>query len=151
MSQRQTHTICRNFVAPAIRHRASSARSVSGLTPRTTGMWWLATQRRRISDGEGQSPISDWGRMETDDAIHKLHQMIGLLVAALVDDPNNIQITATEGHSLVIFEIRCRQEEMGKIVGKSGRNIQALRTILSAVGAKHRKRVQVELIEPEPR
>jgi predicted RNA-binding protein YlqC (UPF0109 family) len=89
--------------------------------------------------------------METEGAVEKLHQMIGLLVTSLVDDPTNIQITATEGHSLVIFEIRCRQEEMGKIVGKSGRNIQALRTILSAIGAKHRKRVQVELIEPDPR
>ena len=39
---------------------------------------------------------------------------------------------------------------MGKIVGKSGRNIQALRTIMSAIGAKHRRRVQVEVIEPEP-
>jgi len=87
--------------------------------------------------------------MESDGATEKLHQTISLLVTALVDDASGVRIDATEGHSLVIFEIRCGQQEMGKVVGKSGRNIQALRTILSAIGAKHRKRVQVELIEPD--
>jgi len=84
-----------------------------------------------------------------DDTIGKLQQTMNLLVTALVDDPSTVEIGTTEGHSLVIFEVRCPQVEMGKIVGKSGRNIQALRTIMSAIGAKHKKRVQVEVIEPD--
>ena len=83
-----------------------------------------------------------------EDSVAKLRESITLMVHALVDEPQSIEVGTTEGHSLIIFEIRCPQSEMGKIVGKSGRNIQALRTIMSAVGAKHRKRVQVEIIEP---
>ncbi len=84
-----------------------------------------------------------------EDTLPKLQQAINLLVTALVDDPTSVEIGTTEGHSLVIFEIRCPQQEMGKIVGKQGRNIQALRTIMSAIGAKYKRRVQVEVIEPD--
>ena len=83
-----------------------------------------------------------------EDSVATLRESITLMVQALVDEPQSIEVGITEGHSLIIFEIRCPQIEMGKIVGKNGRNIQALRTIMSAVGAKHRKRVQVEVIEP---
>jgi predicted RNA-binding protein YlqC (UPF0109 family) len=85
-----------------------------------------------------------------DDVLANLKQSVERLVFALVDDPSTVEVGTTEGHSLVVFEIRCPQREMGKIVGKHGRNIQALRTIMSAIGAKYRKRVQVEVIEPTP-
>ncbi len=83
-----------------------------------------------------------------DETVDSLQRTITMLVTSLVDDASAATISTTEGHSLVIFEIRCPQSEMGKVVGKSGRNIQALRTIMSAIGAKHKKRVQVEVIEP---
>jgi len=86
---------------------------------------------------------------DKNDTVAQLRGSVTLLVTSLVDDPATVEVTTTEGHSLVVFEIRCPQNEMGKIVGKHGRNIQALRTIMSAIGAKHRKRVQVELIEPD--
>lgn len=86
---------------------------------------------------------------EHDDVVETLRASVSLLVTSLVDDPNAVTIDTTEGHSLIVFEVRCPRHEMGKIVGKHGRNIQALRTVMAAIGAKHRKRVQVELIEPE--
>ena len=57
-----------------------------------------------------------------EETVEKLRQSVHLLVTALVDNPSSVDIRTTEGHSLIVFEIRCPQQEMGKVVGKSGRN-----------------------------
>jgi hypothetical protein len=72
------------------------------------------------------------------------------MVKSVVDYPEQVEITEVEGTDSLILEIRVAQEDMGKVIGRSGRIINAMRTIISAASAaKGAKRTSLEIIEPE--
>lgn len=52
---------------------------------------------------------------------------------ALVADPSALQITQLNGDNTLVFELRCAKEDAGKIIGKSGKTISALRALMNAV------------------
>ena len=69
------------------------------------------------------------------------------IVKALVDNPEEIVVTEIEGQRVTIIELRVAKEDLGKVIGKQGRNAQAIRTIVSAAGHKMDKRFTLEIIE----
>jgi predicted RNA-binding protein YlqC (UPF0109 family) len=73
------------------------------------------------------------------------------VVKALVDFPDEVTVTEVESERAIIFELRMNQKDVGKVIGKSGRTINAIRSLLTSAAAKHGKRVMVEIIEPSPR
>ena len=58
------------------------------------------------------------------------------MVKALVDKPDEVDINLTESENTNIFELRLGDGDVGKVIGKKGKNVMALRTILSAATAK---------------
>jgi predicted RNA-binding protein YlqC (UPF0109 family) len=73
------------------------------------------------------------------------------VVKALVDHPEEVSVSEIETERAVIFELRLNQTDIGKVIGKSGRTINAIRSLLMSAAAKHGKRVMVEIIEPPGR
>ena len=72
------------------------------------------------------------------------------MVKSVVDYPEQVEITEVEGTDSLILEIRVSQDDMGKVIGRNGRIINAMRTIISAASAaKSAKRTSLEIIEPE--
>jgi predicted RNA-binding protein YlqC (UPF0109 family) len=72
------------------------------------------------------------------------------MVKSVVDSPEQVEITEVEGTDSLILEIRVSQDDMGKVIGRNGRIINAMRTIVSAASAaKGAKRTSLEIIEPE--
>tara|TARA_Y100001968_G_C18811688_1_gene460411 strand:+ start:98 stop:331 length:234 start_codon:yes stop_codon:yes gene_type:complete len=70
------------------------------------------------------------------------------MVKAIVDSPEDVDISVTEGEDTLIYEIRLGDGDLGKVIGKKGRNIGAIRTIVSAISAKEGgKRSIIEIIE----
>ena len=69
------------------------------------------------------------------------------IVHALVDQPDQVSITEIAGEHTVVMELSVAKSDMGKVIGKQGRNALALRTILSAAAGKVRKRYVLEIIE----
>lgn len=69
------------------------------------------------------------------------------LAKRLVDRPDEVEVHAVNADRTTVLELRVGDEELGKVIGKHGRTIAALRTILSAAGAKERTRVILELLE----
>ena len=76
-----------------------------------------------------------------------MKDLIGYIAKALVDQPEEVSITEIEGNSTTVLELRVAKSDMGKIIGKQGRNAQALRTILGAASGKTRKRFVLEIID----
>ncbi len=66
---------------------------------------------------------------------------------SLVDQPEQVTVTEIEGGHTVVFEISVAKSDMGKVIGKQGRNAQAIRTILSAAAGKAKKRYVLEIVE----
>ena len=76
-----------------------------------------------------------------------MKDLITLIAKALVDKPEEVVVTEIEGQQLYVIELKVAKEDIGKIIGKQGRTVQAIRTILGAASGKMRKRFSLELIE----
>ena len=76
---------------------------------------------------------------------------IEYVVKELVDYPEQVEIREVDGERVVVFEVRLNPTDVGKVIGKSGRTITAIRTLLTSAAAKHGKRAMLEIIEPEGR
>lgn len=77
--------------------------------------------------------------------MQQLEDLVRLLTKSLVDDPEQVEIHGTEEDSRVDLEIRVAQEDIGKVIGRQGRTIKAIRTVAKAASVKAGKRVNVEV------
>ena len=70
------------------------------------------------------------------------------MVKAIVDKPDDVSVNVNESDSTKIYELAVGDGDIGKVIGKKGRNVNALRIILSAATAKEGdKRAILEVIE----
>ena len=76
-----------------------------------------------------------------------MKDLISDIVKFLVDQPEEVSVYEVEGDHTVVLEISVAKGDMGKVIGKQGRNAQAIRTILSAAAGKLRKRYVLEILE----
>ena len=70
-----------------------------------------------------------------------------IIVKSLVDDPDKVEVSETKGSAIVILEIKVISTDVGKVIGKSGRIANAIRTIVKAVAAKNDQRVVIEVMK----
>ncbi len=76
-----------------------------------------------------------------------MKELIKRIAEELVDNPEEVSVTEIEGGRTVVFELKVAKSDVGKIIGKRGQNVNAIRTILNAVSGKTRKQVVLELLE----
>ncbi len=69
------------------------------------------------------------------------------IVQSMVDNPEQVEINEIKGGQTTVLELKVAKEDIGKVIGKQGRNVRAIRTILDAASAKLKKRTVVEIIE----
>jgi hypothetical protein len=65
----------------------------------------------------------------------------------LVDHPDEVQLTEMESEKTTIIEVKVADDDVGKVIGKQGRIIKAVRIILQAAAAKKGKRVVLEMLD----
>lgn len=73
--------------------------------------------------------------------------LVEYLAQALVEDPSQVVVTEVVTATDVLLELRVAKSDMGRIIGKSGRIIQAMRAVVQACAAREAKRAQLELLE----
>jgi predicted RNA-binding protein YlqC (UPF0109 family) len=71
--------------------------------------------------------------------------LVQSIVRALVDYSDEVSVTELHGHSTTIIELSVAKEDLGKVIGKRGRTINAIRTVLNAAGASEQKRVVLDV------
>jgi len=64
-----------------------------------------------------------------------------------VDKPDEVRITEVEGEQTTVLELRVGNGDLGKVIGKQGKNIMEIRTLLNAASRKPEKRVNLEILE----
>ena len=74
-----------------------------------------------------------------------LENLLLILARSLVEEPEKVEVSGTETDSRVDLELRVAPEDMGKIIGRGGRTIRAIRTVAKAASVKLGKRVNVEV------
>ncbi|MFM7555144.1 MAG: KH domain-containing protein, partial [Verrucomicrobiota bacterium] len=78
-----------------------------------------------------------------------MQAFLEFVVRELVDDPASVSITPVERGGLTVYEIRVAQPDAGKIIGRRGGTIQAIRSVLQVGAAKAGRRCTVDLVEDE--
>jgi uncharacterized protein len=81
------------------------------------------------------------------DAEVTMKTLVELMAKSLVDNPEEVAVAEVQGEMAAIFELRVAKNDIGKVIGKQGNTARAMRTILSAVGAKLNKRCVLEILD----
>ncbi len=75
-----------------------------------------------------------------------MKEMIEIIARALVDQPEWVSVSEVGGMHTSILELTVAKADIGKVIGKKGQTAGALRTLLSAVSAKAKKRTLLEIV-----
>ena len=74
-------------------------------------------------------------------------ELLELLARALVDQPDSVEVSEVKEPDDVVLELRVDPDDVGKIIGKQGRTVRALRTVIDAASHKFDTQYAVEVIE----
>lgn len=75
-----------------------------------------------------------------------MKELLNYLASSLVDNPTGVEISEREEERTIYYTLHVDEKDMGKIIGKQGKNAQAIRTLMKAAGAKTDKRIIVDII-----
>ena len=77
-----------------------------------------------------------------------MEELLTQIIQAIVDKPDEVSVNVTETEVSKIYELTVGDGDLGKVIGKKGKNVNSIRTILSAANAKDGgKRAILEVIE----
>lgn len=76
-----------------------------------------------------------------------LRGLVESLTRGIVDDPDAVSVRATERDRVVFIEVRVASGDVGKVIGRRGRIIGAIRTVAKAAAIRAGRRVVVELVQ----
>ena len=76
-----------------------------------------------------------------------MRDTVELVVKALVDDGEAVDVREIERDGTTRIEVRVAQPDMGKVIGKQGRTIRALRSLVYAAGVKQQRRYVLDVVE----
>jgi predicted RNA-binding protein YlqC (UPF0109 family) len=74
-----------------------------------------------------------------------IRDVIETVVKALVDTPQRVEVTEAEHRGMTLIEVTVAPPDVGKLIGRQGRTIQAMRTLASVTGEKLGKKVTLEV------
>lgn len=77
----------------------------------------------------------------------QVKELVEVIAKALAEYPEDIKVTEIIGQQISVIELRAAKADLGKIIGKEGRNAHALRTLVNAAATKLRKRAVLEILE----
>lgn len=78
-------------------------------------------------------------------------EFLEYVLRRLVEYPDEVLITPVEkGENQLLFRVQLRPSDVGKVIGRSGNTIKAIRSLLHAAAARQEKKVDVEIVEPPP-
>ena len=76
-----------------------------------------------------------------------MEELLEYLARALVDNPDDVQVEVIEGERSAILQLRVHPDDIGKVIGKQGRIVQAMRTLVKAAATKEGKNAIVEILD----
>ena len=74
-------------------------------------------------------------------------ELLQQLIQALVSHPDDVRLTEINGERSLIVELRCHPSDLGKVIGKNGKTISAVRTVMNAIAARQGRRAMIEVVE----
>jgi uncharacterized protein len=76
-----------------------------------------------------------------------VEQLVTYLARALVDQPDQVGLRVSEVDGARLFELKVAPEDVGKVIGRDGRTVNALRTLLGAAAHKQGQKARLEILD----
>ena len=77
-----------------------------------------------------------------------MNDLVDFLARALVDDPDAVSVEAfEEDDGTLVYEVTVAEDDVGKIIGRSGRTVNALRAVVRAAAVRDGRRVLVDIVD----
>ena len=76
-----------------------------------------------------------------------MKELVTFIAASLVDQPDDVTVSASEQEDVIVLELRVAKEDIGKVIGKQGRTARAIRALLSAAAGRENKKARLEIVE----
>ena len=78
-----------------------------------------------------------------------VEQLVREIARALVDEPTAVEVQSVDREENTVLKLRVAPQDVGKVIGKQGRTVRSMRTILAAVGQGHHLRYELDVVEDE--
>jgi hypothetical protein len=75
--------------------------------------------------------------------------LIEFIACSLVDDPTQVDVSQSRHGSTVVLQLHVAKEDMGRVIGKSGRVANAMRILLNVASAREGKQASLDVVDPE--
>ena len=76
-----------------------------------------------------------------------MKEAVEKIVSALVDDKEAVEVSEESNERATVIKLRVAASDMGRIIGREGRTVKAIRSLLFAAGQKHGKRFVLDIVE----
>lgn len=100
--------------------------------------------------GKGNAVAKTSPAAASNDSVISMDNVVNFVdyvVKALVDSPNEVKIELQKGEREQTVNINCKKEDIGKIIGKNGKTIMAIRTLVSGAASRVNQQVNVEVVD----
>jgi predicted RNA-binding protein YlqC (UPF0109 family) len=74
-------------------------------------------------------------------------EVLEYLARALVDEPDEVEVTEVQGERSLTLQLKVAPDDMGKVIGKRGRIVKAMRSLVRAAGSRQNLTALVEIVE----
>lgn len=78
-----------------------------------------------------------------------MKELVEVIARALVDEPDKVIVTEEENEREINVTLRVAKDDMGKVIGRSGRIAKAIRAVVKAAATKTEKHVNVDILDEE--
>ncbi len=76
-----------------------------------------------------------------------MKEAIESIVIALVDEKKAVEVIDYEDGGATVIEVRVAESDMGRLIGRQGRTVKAIRSLLFFAGQKHKRRYNLQIVE----
>lgn len=80
-----------------------------------------------------------------------MQEFLDFVLRQLIDYPDDMILTKVDSPKKTIFKLQLRKSDIGKVIGKHGQTIIAIRNLLAAAASKHGHRAALEIVEDDER
>ncbi len=76
-----------------------------------------------------------------------MKEFLEFVIRQLVEFPDEVMISEIPSGKMTIFKLQLRQNDVGRIIGRNGQTIHAIRALLASSAARHAQRASLEIVE----
>lgn len=76
-----------------------------------------------------------------------MKEFLEFVIRQLVDYPDEVMLSEVPNGRMTVFRVQLRQSDVGRVIGRNGQTIQAIRALLASSAARHGQRATLEIVE----